>query len=188
MGTRPWIRAAARLMIAVGVTMAAGIRSRSGSSAPAAPSAALDLRTSAFKPGGDIPKRFTCSGADVSPALDWAEPPPGTQSFALIMDDPDAPAGVWVHWVVFDLPAAVRRLPEGVPTAESVPGGGRQGLNDFEKAGYGGPCPPPGRPHRYFFKLYALDKPLGLDAHATKASVEEAIKGHVLAQGELMGR
>lgn len=158
----------------------------SGSSAPAP--ASLELRSTAFQPGGDIPKKFTCSGSDVSPALEWGEPPAGTRSLALIVDDPDAPAGTWVHWVVFDLPASARRLPEGVAKSESVPGGGRQGLNDFQKTGYGGPCPPPGAPHRYFFKIYAVDKPLGLGPHSTKQSVEEAMKGHVLAQGELMGR
>ena len=104
------------------------------------------------------------------------------------MDDPDAPAGDWVHWVVFDLPATARRLPEGVAKSEAVPSGGRQGLNDFEKTGYGGPCPPSGTPHRYFFRIYALDKPLGLGPRSTKQSVEEAMKGHILAQGELMGR
>lgn len=158
----------------------------SGSSAPAP--ASLELRSTAFQPGGDIPKKFTCSGSDVSPALEWGEPPAGTRSLALIVDDPDAPAGTWVHWVVFDLPASARRLPEDVSKSESVPGGGRQGVNDFKKTGYGGPCPPPGSPHRYFFKIYALDKSLELGAHSTKESVEGAMKGHVLAQGELIGR
>jgi len=156
--------------------------------AAAAPPASLKLRTAAFKPGGDIPRKFTCSGADASPALDWDEPPAGTRSLALIMDDPDAPAGTWVHWVVFDMPASTRQLPEGVPKAETAPGGGRQGVNDFGKTGYGGPCPPPGKPHRYFFKLYAVDRQLGLDARATKHDVEQAMQGHILAQGELAGR
>lgn len=200
MSTRSRKRTAAALVFAVaGMAMGAGVETRAargiagrgsnpivGAGAP--PPATFDLRTAAFKPGGDIPKKFTCSGPDVSPGLDWSDPPQGARSFALIMDDPDAPAGIWVHWVVFDLPAATRRLPEGVPQSESVPGGGRQGLNDFQKPGYNGPCPPPGRPHRYFLKLYALDKPLGLDASATKASVEEAMKGHIVARGELMGR
>ena len=104
------------------------------------------------------------------------------------MDDPDAPGGAWVHWVVYDLPASARQLPEGVPQADDLPGGGRQGVNDFGKPGYGGPCPPPGKPHRYFFKLYALDKRLDLGAAATKRAVEQAMKGHILAQAELVGR
>ncbi len=158
-----------------------------GSSRPEASPASLELRTTAFKPGGDIPRKFTCSGPDTSPALAWNEPPAGTQSFALVMDDPDAPAGTWVHWVVYDLPPSTHQLPEGVPKDGAVPGGGRQGVNDFEKTSYGGPCPPPGKPHRYFFKLYALDKKLGLD-RATKRDVEQAMHGHILAQGELVGR
>jgi Raf kinase inhibitor-like YbhB/YbcL family protein len=156
-------------------------------SGPPAKPASLELRTTAFKPGGDIPGKFTCSGTDVSPALAWGGAPSGTASFALIMDDPDAPAGTWVHWVVYDLPASARQLPEGVRKADAVSGGGRQGINDFGNPGYGGPCPPPGKPHRYFFKLYALNKQLGLD-RATKQAVEQAMKGHILAQGELMGR
>ena len=156
-------------------------------SEPSAKPASLELRTTAFKPGGDIPGKFTCSGTDVSPALAWGEAPSGTAGFALIMDDPDAPAGTWVHWVVYDLPASARQLPEGVPKGDTVSGGWRQGINDFGNPGYGGPCPPPGKPHRYFFKLYALDKQLGLN-RATKQTVEQAMKGHILAQGELMGR
>ncbi|HEV2492928.1 MAG TPA: YbhB/YbcL family Raf kinase inhibitor-like protein [Terriglobia bacterium] len=150
--------------------------------------AALALRTSAFKPGGDIPAKFTCAGPNISPALDWGEPPSGTQSFTLIMDDPDAPSGTWVHWVVYDLPASTRRLPEGVKKGDALKSGGQQGVNDFGDAGYGGPCPPPGKPHRYFFKLYAVDKPLGLAAGVRKPQVESTLKGHILAQSELMGR
>lgn len=148
----------------------------------------FELKSTAFKPGGDIPKKFTCDGADASPALTWTDPPAGTQSFALIADDPDAPMGIWVHWVLYDLPANVRQLPEGVPKIQELQGGGRQGRNDFPDIGYGGPCPPPGKPHRYFFKLYGLDTKLNLKPGLTKQDVEQAMKGHILAQAELMGR
>ncbi len=149
---------------------------------------ALALTSSSFNSGADIPKKFTCEGQDVSPALNWDGAPQGTQSFALIADDPDAPAGTWVHWVVYDLPAATRQLAEGVAKTDEVPGGGRQGINDFRRVGYGGPCPPPGKPHRYFFKLYALDSMLSLKPRASKKDVEQAMKGHILAQAELMGK
>ncbi len=148
----------------------------------------LSMQTDAFKPGADIPRRFSCQGSDASPPLVWTEPPAGTQSLALIADDPDAPAGTWVHWVLYDLPASVRRLTEALPPAEELVGGGRQGTNDFGKIGYGGPCPPPGKPHRYFFKLYALDRKLDLKAGATKSDLEQAMKGHVLAKAEVLGR
>ena len=148
----------------------------------------FELKTTAFQPGGDIPKQFTCDGADISPALSWTTPPAGTQSFALIMDDPDAPRGTFVHWVLFNLPASERHLPERVPGNEELRSGARQGINGFPKTGYGGPCPPGGKPHRYFFKLYALDTKLNLNAGTDKQGVEEAMKGHVLAQAELMGR
>ena len=148
----------------------------------------LTLTSSAFSPGGTIPRKHTCDGPDVSPALNWTDPPAGTQSWALIMDDPDAPVGTWVHWVLYDLPAAARALPENVPKQEQLPDGSRQGRNDFRRTGYGGPCPPAGPAHRYFFKLYALDAKLGLRAGATKADVERAMQGHILGQAELMGR
>ncbi len=148
----------------------------------------LQLTTSAFPSQGTIPKKFTCDGSDVSPPLAWSGAPPGTRSFALIVDDPDAPVGTWVHWVLYDLPANTKELAEGVPKQEQLSNGARQGRNDFRKIGYGGPCPPPGKPHRYFFKLYALDKKLDLKAGASKAEAESAMKGHILAQAELMGR
>ncbi len=152
------------------------------------PAQRLELRTSAFKSGADVPKKYTCEGADVSPALTWNDPPEGTQSLALIADDPDAPAGTWVHWVAFDLPGSTRQLAEGVPKVEDLAGGGRQGVNDFGSVGYGGPCPPPGKAHRYFFKLYALDTKLKLKTGATKQAVERAMEGHVLAEAQLIGR
>jgi Raf kinase inhibitor-like YbhB/YbcL family protein len=151
-------------------------------------SMALQMTSTAFSAGEMIPKKFTCDGPDVSPQLAWNDPPAGTQSFALTVDDPDAPVGTWVHWVLYDLLASARELPEGVAKQEQLPSGARQGRNDFGKTGYGGPCPPPGKPHRYFFKLYALDGKLNLKAGATKADVERALKGHALGQAELMGR
>ena len=149
---------------------------------------ALELKSAAFAAGGTIPKKFTCDGPDVSPGLSWSDAPERTQSFALIMDDPDAPVGTWVHWVLYDLPAATHELPESVPKDGQLASGARQGVNDFRKLGYGGPCPPSGPAHRYFFKLYALDTKLNLKAGASKADLEKAMKGHVLAQAELMGR
>jgi len=149
---------------------------------------AFELTSSAFKAGDMIPRKHSCDGGDVSPPLSWTEPPAGTVSFAVIVDDPDAPAGTWVHWVVYDVPATTRGLPEGVPPDETLKGGGRQGTNSFRKTGHGGPCPPRGAPHRYFFKLYALDRTLGLAAGATKQDVTKAMEGHVKGQAELMGR
>jgi hypothetical protein len=148
----------------------------------------MTLTTNAFTPGGTIPRKFTCEGPDISPALKWSGAPGGTQSYALIADDPDAPVGTWVHWVLYDLPAGTVELAENVPKQEQLPSGALQGRNDFRKIGYGGPCPPPGPAHRYFFKLYALDTKLNLKPGATKAEVEKAMKGHVLAQAELMGK
>jgi len=149
---------------------------------------AIQLTTSAFSSGSTIPRKFTCDGPDVSPAVSWTEPPPGTQSFTLIMDDPDAPAGTWVHWVLYELPPSARGLPEGVAKDRELPDGSRQGRNDFGKIGYNGPCPPRGPVHRYFFKLYALNTKLSLKAGATKAELERAMTGHILAQAELMGK
>ncbi len=148
----------------------------------------LKLTSPAFEPDGLIPAKFTCDGADVSPALQWGDPPSGTRSFALIMDDPDAPGRTWVHWVIYDLPAEARGLPEGVPVQKKLQDGALQGSNDFPKTGYGGPCPPRGPAHRYFFKLYALGARTGLQPGATKADLERAMKGHILAQTELVGR
>ena len=149
---------------------------------------AFTLTSSAFKNGENIPKKHTCEGQDVSPPLSWSDPPQRTQSYALIADDPDAPGGTWVHWVAYDLPASMHQLPEGVPKTEDISGGGRQGVNDFRKAGYGGPCPPPGNPHRYFFKLYALNAMLNLKPRAGKKDVEQAMQGHIIGQAELMGK
>jgi Raf kinase inhibitor-like YbhB/YbcL family protein len=146
------------------------------------------ISSTAFQNGSDIPKKFTCEGADVSPPLSWTGAPRGTQTFALIADDPDAPAGTWTHWVIYDLPANVTELQENVSKVDKLPNDARQGRNDFRKLGYGGPCPPPGKPHRYFFKLYALDGKLNLVPGASKQEVEQAIQGHVLARAEFMGK
>ena len=145
------------------------------------------LTSSAFADGGMIPSKYTCYGADVSPPLSWGAVPDGTKSFVLICDDPDAPMGPWVHWVLYDLPAADRELPEHVPADGQMRVGGRQGTNDFRRTGYGGPCPPGGT-HRYFFKLLALDRTLGLPAGQTQKQVERAIRGGLLAEAQLMGR
>ncbi len=145
------------------------------------------LSSKSFSKNASIPKKFTCDGADVSPELSWSDPPTGTISLALIADDPDAPVGTWTHWVLFDLPPETRCLSEAVPKIEQLPNGARQGRNDFPKIGYNGPCPPPGKPHRYFFKLYALDTRLSLKAGASKQEVERAMHGHVLGSAEWMG-
>jgi len=151
-------------------------------------SMAFTISSPSFENGGEIPKKFSCDGADVSPELQWTSPPTKTQSLALIADDPDAPVGTWTHWVLFDLPSETKSLPENVGKQDELPTGGRQGRNDFRKIGYGGPCPPPGKPHRYFFKLYALDRKLDLSPGASKRELEQAIQGHILAQAELMGK
>lgn len=149
---------------------------------------AFTLSSSSFQNGGDIPKKYTCEGADVSPELSWTAPPQGTRSFALIADDPDAPAGTWTHWVLYDLPPDTHNLEENVAKVDELPNGARQGRNDFRKIGYGGPCPPAGKAHRYFFKLYALDAKLNLAPGASKQEVENAVQGHTLANAELMGK
>jgi len=146
----------------------------------------LVLDSKAFPKGGDIPSKYTCSGDDISPALSWSGAPQDTKSFALIVEDPDAPSGTFTHWIVYDLPAGTHELPENVSKTDDLSGGGRQGRNDFRRLGYGGPCPPPGKPHRYFFKVYALNSTLGLPAGASKPDVEAAMRGHVIAQAELM--
>jgi Raf kinase inhibitor-like YbhB/YbcL family protein len=149
---------------------------------------AMELSSKAFRDGAAIPKKYTCDGQDVSPELAWSGAPEGAKSLALIADDPDAPGGVWVHWVLYDLPADTRELPEAMPTDRKLGNGARQGRNDFGKIGYGGPCPPRGPAHLYFFKLYALREKTGLKSGASKAELERAMKGQVLAQATLTGR
>src|SRR5881398_2164296 len=146
------------------------------------------LTSTSFKEGQPIPRQHTCDGVNVSPALEWSSAPPTAKTFAIICDDPDAPSGTWVHWVLYNLPASTSELPENVAKVESLDlGGARQGRNDFRRPGYAGPCPPPGPAHRYFFKLYALDAPLKLMAGAQKRDVEAAMQGHVLGTAQLMG-
>ncbi|HUT19210.1 MAG TPA: YbhB/YbcL family Raf kinase inhibitor-like protein [Anaerolineae bacterium] len=147
---------------------------------------ALSPTSAAFEDGAAIPAQYTCDGADISPPLEWGDPPPNTGSFALIMDDPDAPIGTWVHWVIYDLPAEARSLAEGVPGEPHLAGGGVQGRNSWPKTGYGGPCPPSGT-HRYFFKLYALDVVLGAGPGLTKKELLEEMGEHILAQAQLVG-
>ncbi len=149
---------------------------------------AFQITTTAFRDSSSIPRKFTCDGPDDSPALSWSDPPAGTKSLAIIVDDPDAPAGIWVHWVLYDLPAETRKLPEGVARDRELPNGALQGRNDFGKIGYNGPCPPRGFEHRYFFRLYALDSRTGLKAGATKSELERAMKGRILAQAQLIGK
>jgi hypothetical protein len=149
----------------------------------------LELSSPAFADGGPIPRAHTCDGADQSPPLVWRHVPAGTRGFALIADDPDAPAGTWVHWVLYGLAADTQHLPSGVPTAAELarPVACRQGTNDFRRTGYGGPCPPKGRPHRYVFTLYALDSDLTTPPGATKAVLLEAVRGHVLEEAKMIG-
>lgn len=146
----------------------------------------LKLTSPAFAQEQPIPQKFSCDGEDVSPALQWSGPPPNTQSLALIMDDPDAPVGTWVHWVLFNLPADSHTLPEAVAPEAELADGSRHGQNSWKRLGYGGPCPPHGT-HRYFFKLYALDVPLNLSSGADKGQLLQAMEGHILVQTELMG-
>lgn len=147
----------------------------------------IQLTSSAFKEGQPIPRQYTCDGVNVSPPLEWTGVPKTAKTIAIIADDPDAPAGTWVHWVLYNLPAENIGLVENLPASENLQAGGFQGKNDFEKIGYGGPCPPSGT-HRYFFKVYAVDSELPLKAGATKTEVEKALEGHVVAQGQLMGK
>ena len=146
----------------------------------------ISLSSTAFAAGASIPSDYSCKGRSVSPPLAWGDPPTGTRSFALIMDDPDAPIGTFVHWVIYNIPASSRGLPEAVPTNGQLVDGTLQGNNGSGKAGYTGPCPPSGT-HRYFFKLYALDNVLSLPSGPSKDQLLQAMQGHILAQGELMG-
>jgi len=148
---------------------------------------AMKLESSAFTNEGMVPAKYTCDGNDVSPPLTWSGVPGGTKSLALIADDPDAPMGEWVHWVVWNIPPSITALTENISADRRLDDGMRQGINDFKRAGYGGPCPPGGT-HRYYFKLYALDADINLGERAGKSELENAMKGHVLAEAQLMGR
>jgi hypothetical protein len=147
----------------------------------------LQLTTTAFADSQPIPRRHAYDDQDLSPALQWSGVPPAAKSLALICDDPDAPKGTWVHWVIYNLPPATAGLSEGVPKSPELANGAKQGVNDYQRTGYGGPCPPPGKPHRYFFKLYALDLPPDLKSGLTKKDLVAAMDGHILAEGQLMG-
>ncbi len=147
----------------------------------------FSLSSTAFEHEATIPERYTCDDQDLSPALSWSDIPQGTAALALVMEDPDAPAGTWVHWVLFNIPASVAMLEEAVPDEERLPSGAVHGQNSWGDLGYGGPCPPSGT-HRYFFRLYALDTNLDLGPGATKEQVLIAMQGHVLSEAELMGR
>lgn len=147
----------------------------------------MEIRSDAFTEGGMIPTKYTCDGENISPPLSWTGIPEGTRTFALICDDPDAPGGTWVHWLIWNLPVTARELVEHIPPVELLPGGAEQGKNDFRKIGYGGPCPPRGN-HRYFFKLFALDNQLPLKHGAIKTDLLKAMNGHILSEALLMGR
>ena len=150
-------------------------------------SVTLSVTSAAFRQGEPIPKRYTCDGKDLSPELSWRGVPEGTETFAVIMDDSDAPRGVFTHWVYYNLPGLLRALPEGVEKLEHPEAGGTQGVNDFGNIGYNGPCPPPGPAHHYHLIVYALDRLLKPPPRPTKRELRAAMHGHVLAQGELMG-
>lgn len=147
---------------------------------------AMQVRSSAFKEGEPIPQQYTCAGEDISPPLSWEPGPEGTRSMAVIVDDPDAPGGTFVHWVLYDLPGNTRELPENMPRDKTLPDGAKQGMNSFKKLGYSGPCPPGGT-HRYFFKVYALSAKTNLPPGKSKVDLLDAMEGHVLAQGQIMG-
>jgi len=147
----------------------------------------IKITSSAFEDGGLIPPKYTCDGADVSPPLQWQKAPAGTASIAVICDDPDAPMGTFVHWVLFNLPADTTQLAENIPAVDTLPNGAKQGVSDFRRVGYGGPCPPSGT-HRYFFKIYAVDAKFDIPGRADKAALLKAMTEHILGQGQLIGK
>lgn len=148
--------------------------------------AAMQLKSASFSDGASIPARYTCDGAGVSPSLEWSGAPAATKSFTLIVHDPDAPVD-FTHWLAYDIPSEVHQLAEGASNDGAMPNGAFEGVNGFRKTGYGGPCPPGGKPHRYIFLLYALDKKLGLAAGETRQQVESAMRSHIVASGRLIG-
>jgi hypothetical protein len=147
----------------------------------------MKITSPAFKEGDMIPKKYTCDGINISPPLQWSSVPEGTKTFAIICDDPDAPMGTWVHWVLYNLPGNITGLSENVPPVKTLPTGAKQGRNDFGKTGYGGPCPPGGI-HRYYFKLYALNDQLQVEDGIAKSGLLNAVKGHILSEAHLMGK
>jgi Raf kinase inhibitor-like YbhB/YbcL family protein len=150
------------------------------------PDATLSVTSTAFDAEDNIPPEYSCDGEDMSPPLSWSDPPADTQSLVFLVDDPDAPVGTWTHWVLFNIPPTARSLPQAIPSDPETGGTGIHGSNSWDRLGYGGPCPPNGSAHRYYFTLYALDTILNLEAGADKAAVEQAMTGHILAKGELM--
>ena len=150
-------------------------------------SAAMTLSSAGFQNEAAIPRRFSCQGDNISPALSWTDIPQGTQSFALVCEDPDAPGGTFIHWVIWNIPATEKGLAEHIPTSDSLPNGVRQGINSGKKIGYMGPCPPAGNAHRYYFRLYALDTKLDLSGEVTRDKLISAVHDHVLGEGEIMG-
>ena len=170
-------------ILCVGMIFFAGCYSQASPAAEKAQAEMLlELKSPIFNEGNTIPTSYTCDGSDISPQLDWTGIPENTLSLVLIADDPDASQSTWVHWVLYDLPPDLNGLPEAVTEV------GTSGTNSFRKLGYGGPCPPKGSEHRYYFKLYALDSLLSLEEGASKAEVDKAMQGHILAQGQLMGK
>ncbi len=145
------------------------------------------IKSNSFLDGGMIPSKYTCDGANVSPNLSWDNVPESTKSFVLICEDPDAPMGTFTHWIMYDIPSSVRELPENLPKDKVLPNGAKQGMTDFKKVGYGGPCPPSGT-HRYYFKLFALDTLLSLEPGVKKETLIKAMEGHIIARGEIMGK
>ncbi len=176
------------VLTAVTMLLICSCKSRAGNE-PKEGGAKMEIKitSSVFKNDGLIPSKYTCDGEDVSPPLQWEALPQGTQSIALICDDPDAPMGTFVHWVLFNLPAGVKKLAENIPAGKTLDNGASQGITDFGRIGYGGPCPPSGT-HRYFFKIYALDTELDLPAGSRKSQLLKAMEGHILAQGQLVGK
>jgi Raf kinase inhibitor-like YbhB/YbcL family protein len=173
------------VLACLGTSLLAGCTS--GDQSSVEPEMVLVVSSPSFEEGGQIPEEYTCDGRNISPLLNWSEPPAGTRSLALIMDDRDAPGGVFTHWVIFNLPAGSTQLVEAIPTDPELPSGALQGNNDLGHTGYGGPCPPPGSPHRYRFTLYAVDETLELGPGASRSQVLQALEGHLLAQGQLTG-
>ena len=149
--------------------------------------ATMTVSSTAFKNNAAIPQRFSCQGDDISPALSWSSAPEETKSFALILEDPDAPHGTFYHWVIYNIPATEHGLAENIARREPLPNGARQGINSAQQLGFMGPCPPAGKAHRYYFKLYALDTEINIPGEATHNKLESAMRGHILAEGEIMG-
>lgn len=181
-----WFWVVAMLFIP-GFIFSVGCVSDSSTKAPEKGGAVLDISSDAFKNGSEIPSQYTCKGQNISPKLTWRGAPPNTKSFALIMDDPDAPGGTFCHWIIYNIPPNKQELASGIPASSNLQDGSRQGINDFRRVGYSGPCPPPGKPHRYFFHLYALNTDLAITGSVDRNGLLKAIEGHIIAKGDLMG-